>query len=348
MPVPVDAQGNQITNLVIPQTQAQALTASESSILVGGASPDYSSGGNGSPPPNPQTNPPAPVRPPTAPVAGLLGAFGVCYDSYDANGTNGVGLLPLLDGSGAGTHISFQGHSAGQTIAYLPIPEHKAEANNFITAMQHWGWTNAFFKTNDALNIASLRGSSTPFNQVNLGVLLLHGVYGTSPDYAANQCKQMYFPISSGGSGHYLRLSEMNLGGAGPSGLKWMAIKACHSLYHVNWNSMRNAGIKPYNGNLHLLLGADTDSYATPSILSYWARYMNFGTSTNAAGYNPLTIRAAWYQAAKDAYRSSTFPSALNFVVAGDSACSDDKLRTNKAPAGNWFYDTPVQVWPAQ
>lgn len=108
----------------------------------------------------------------------------------------------------------------------------------------------------------------------------------------------------------------MNLGGAGTNGLKWMAILACNSLYQPNWNSMNRN--KPYNSNLHLLLGAATDSYENRNLLLYWAKYMNFGKVPNS----PMTIRAAWYQAAQDAYRGNgfTYPITMKFVVAGDSA----------------------------
>ena len=107
---------------------------------------------------------------------------------------------------------------------------------------------------------------------------------------------------------------------------------------------MQNAGIKPYNSNLHLLLGSDTDSFTHSLLLYHWATYMNYGRFTNS----PMTIRAAWYQAAQDAYRSSgiNYGETIKFVVAGDSACLNDTLQTNYSPTGNWVYDTPVQVWP--
>jgi hypothetical protein len=239
--------------------------------------------------PNPQSGPVAPQRPPNNPVKGLAGTFGVAYDSYSGNGTNGY-VLPPLD-NGLHVHINIPMNNFPATNMVFAInPAHKAEADAFINQMQHWGWNNTFLKADDQLSINDLRGSGTPFNNVNLGVLLVHGSYGTGQnalDYAANQCKQMYFPITSGGSAQYLRLSEMNLGGGGTNGLKWFANYACHSLQHDNWANMQSKGVKPYNSNLHLLLGADTDSYTSPALWWYWAKYMNFGTSTN---YSPLTL----------------------------------------------------------
>ena len=157
----------------------------------------------------------------------------------------------------------------------------------------------------------------------------------------------MYYPVTSGGQ--YLRLSEMNLGGSGTNGLKWMALLSCTSLQHNNWANMQSLGVKPYNSNLHLLLGVDTTNYTSSSILWYWARYMNYGSSTNAGSASPLTIRNAWYQAARQAYADEAqyLPpnTVIKFVVAGDSACLNDTLQTNNAPGGSWTIDSPVTVF---
>jgi hypothetical protein len=211
--------------------------------------------------------------------------------------------------------------------------------------MQHWGWSNSFVKADDQLTLSNMKGSGTPFNQVNLGVFLTHGVYGTSSDQYANGGEQMYFPITSGTSGQWLRMSDMNLGGVGTNGLKWMALLSCHSLYHINWDNMQLNLVYPYNSYLHLLLGSDTDCNINTTLLQLWARYMNWGTSTN---YSPMTIRAAWYQAAKDAYKGVPFPpgTVINFIVAGDEACFADSLQTWYSPDGNWTRDNPIQVFP--
>jgi hypothetical protein len=332
---------------------ASSRTASFSTLDSGGGTASPSGIGDPgyvTPLPDPQPAPPSPQRPPNNPVKGLAGTFGVAYDTYTANGgTNPVNCAILGNGLPGNTgHISMQNNSATRALPFSPLPQYKTEVNNFVSQMQHWGWKNSFLKVDDQLNINDLRGSGTPFNNVNIGVLFTHGVYGTSVDFAANQCKQNYFPITSGGSAQYLRLSEMNLGGSGTNGLKWMALNSCRSLYQANWNSMKNAGIKPYNGNLHLLMGENTDGFTSSSFGWYWAKYINFGTGTNAASFSPLTVRAAWYQAAKDAYHNVAFPAgtpAISYAVAGDSACHDDTLQTNSTPGGSWFYDS-TQVWP--
>jgi len=342
---------NSLTVFRATPSEVESLTASssrsESSVAMdsgGSFSPDASGGGSSA---GSQGSPATPLRPPSNPMRGFAGTFGVAYDTYTANGTNPVHCAILVDGLGAGGHISMQGNSASTQQPFGPLPQYKREVNNFISQMQHWGWNNSFLKVDDQLNINDLRGSGTPFNNANIGVLFTHGCYGTTLDYTANGCKQMYFPITSGGGAQYLRLSEMNLGGSGTNGLKWMALNSCRSLYQANWNSMKNAGIKPYNGNLHLLMGENTDGYTSSSFGWYWAKYINFGTGTNAASFSPLAIRTAWYQAAYDAYHNVPFAggTTINYAVAGDNACHDDTLQTNSAPGGSWFYETK-QVYP--
>jgi hypothetical protein len=293
--------------------------------------------------PSPQDPPPTPDRPPTNPVRGLAGTFGLGYDTYSANGTNGFSLGPLDNGLHVHQNIGLGTNTSGSSLNFSPLEPYRSEADNFITQMQRWGWQNTLHKVDDQLSINDLKGSGSPFNQVNLAILLFHGEYGTGLDYAANQCKQMYFPVTSGSSAQYLRMSEMNWGGAGTNGLKWLAINACNSLYQVNWNNMKSKGIKPYNSNLHLLLGSDTISFTSAALFWNWAKYINYGTSTN---YSPLTVRAAWYQAAKDAFHYSTFTNLVKFTVAGDAACQNDLIQTNYTPGGTWFIDTPVQVHP--
>jgi hypothetical protein len=336
-----EATPSEIQSLTPSAPRAKANFAMNSGISPASASAPAS-----------QKVPVTPLRPPTNPVRGLAGSFGVVYDTYSANGTNDFSLGPLDNGLHGTGHISMNNSSASSSLRYAPLLSYKAEANNFISQMQYWGWNNTLLKVDDQLNINDLRGSGSPLNNVNLAIFLSHGVYGTGSsgiDYAANGCKQMYYPVTSGGGAQYLRLSEMNLGGSGTSGLKWMALLSCNSLQHNNWANMQNLGVKPYNGNLHLLLGVDTTNYTSSNLLWYWAKYMNYGTSTNANSASPLTIREAWYQAGKDAYGNapSIPPSAvIKFAVAGDSACIDDSLQTNNAPQGSWTYPTPVQVYP--
>jgi Family of unknown function (DUF6345)/Bacterial Ig domain len=282
--------------------------------------------------PSAQTTPNAPKRPPTAPVRGVSGTFGVAYQTYTANGSSGYTPARPDNGLHIGINIQMEGYTTN--IPFHSIPEFKSEANNFIKAMKKGGWSSSFVKANDQLNISDLRGGGTPFNQVNLGVLMTHGTFGTTIDYSANGCKQMYFPIASSSSSQYLRMSEMNFGGSGTNGLEWMALMACFSLYHTDWQNMQSLGVKPYNSNLHLLLGCDTIIYTESTLLKRWAKDMIFGTSGT-----PMTIQAAWYQAGTDAYHGEGYSIPITFAVAGDDACQNDTLQTSSTPTGTPYYN---------
>jgi len=283
-----------------------------------------------------------PKRPPTVPAARIAGTVGIGYQRY-LSWTNNY--APEAPKSGLLTlHVPLEGVGGSYPISYHSVTYYEDEAKNLIEGLQNFGaWKTTLNKVDGNLTLSDLRGSGSPFNQVNLAMLLLHGTYGSGIDYTASNCKQMYFPIQSGGGATYLRMSEMSLGGAGTNGLKWVGIMACYSLKHDNWANMQSLGVKPYNSNLHLLLGCDTTEYANKDMLIFWARYINWGIAT----HSPMEIRAAWYQAAKDAYAymiSKPGDTALNWAVAGDSSCYHDMIQTNYTPTGTWFYEK-VEVW---
>ncbi len=336
-------------------SQIQALSPSSSlrPNLAMNSSGSFSPDGASAPAAQPsQPAPAAPQRPPNNPVKGLAGTFGICYDTYTGNGTNGYTLAPLDNGLNLHQNISMDGYPPSTNMPAKSLRQYTAEANNFISIMQHWGWKNTLLKADNTLSINDLIGISSPLNNVNLAVFMAHGFYGTGGnglDYSvqSHSFKQMYYPVTSGGTAKYLRLSQMNLGGSGTNGLKWAALLACNSLQHNNWANMQSQGILPYNTNLHLLLGVDTVDYTDPNLLWYWGQYMNYGTCTNGGACNPLTIRNAWYQAARKAYAGKHYAvTSMSFVVAGDSACFGDYIQTNNAPQGAWHTDDPQQVWP--
>jgi hypothetical protein len=288
----------------------------------------------------------APTRPPINPVKGRAGVYGVAYQTYSANGT-GYTLAPPRNGLPTQQRLLLEGKTtvAQSTFKYEPLKQYTRECANFVEAMKKGNWSQGFAKVDNALKIADLRGSGTIYNTVKLGLLMLHGTYGTSQDFTANGCQQMYFPITSGQSAEYLRMSEMNLGNSATNGLKWMAIAACNSLRQTQWQNMQNAGIKPYNNALHLLMGTDTVVWTDDHIMEKWAQYMTKGKGTNA----PMMIKNAWLTAAKDAYAQSGFnyTNAIRFSYAGDTACTSDTLTTtNSTPGGTWTYHAE-QVWPS-
>ncbi len=258
----LDQNGNEITTttIVLPPAYfqaAQPLRAASSGVAF---SPDNDPDGGGDPPAPPGSQgTQGPVRPPTAPVRGTVGTFGIAYQSYQGNGPDGITIHAPNSGCvGGAERVQLQGAGSDTTLTWGPLYLLQIEAWGFEAAMRNGAWNRSFAYPDDNLSIFALRGSGTPFNNVDLGLLMLHGTYGTAMDCTTqpHACEQMYFPIQSGNFASYMRMSEMNFGGSSPTnGLKWMAILACNSLYHTAWNSMQSQQVKPYNGNLHLLLG---------------------------------------------------------------------------------------------
>ena len=357
VPLALYPQGFDTNSLIIfraTQSQVDSLypedaVSSSSTVAMnsgGSISPAASSVGSSA---SSQNSSATPQRPPNNPVRGLAGTFGIAYDTYTANGTNGVSVPPLPNQPGIpGSYIQMESFSANSGLTWGPRPQHIAEAKAFIGAMTTYGWNNSLYKADGQLNINDLRGSGTPFNNVNMGVFMGHGTYGNTLDYRAGLCKQMYFVVTSGGSGQYLRFSEMNLGGSGTNGLKWMILDPCNSLYHANWSSMQSRGIYPYNSNLHLILGANSETWTEPRKWRNFANYMNYGTSILAGHYNPLTIRNAYYQGNYDAFHNVSLPAGTTTIlaVAGDSTCMDDTLQSTNTPGGSWTYDSK-EIYPS-
>lgn len=328
---------------VFEATRSEVSAMRETSLSTALAAFDsHSLGGSGvmslSSAPNSQ-NSRTPKRPPINPVKGRAGVYGIAYQTYSGNGA-GYSVQSLDNGLHLNQRVALEGHSgASSTFVWPDVTPLKTEANNFIAQMKKSNWSQGFAKANDSLKITDLRSSgSNIFNQVKLGVLMLHGTYGTGQDFTASGCKQMYFVISSGHTAQYLRMSEMSLGSSATNGLKWMAINACNSLYQANWQSMQNASVKPNNSNLHLLLGTDSTIFVNDNMMKYWAKYM---TRTNA-----MTIKDAWVQSGKDAFTNGyNYNVTMRLAVAGDTACQSDKLSSTTTPSGSAFYSS-TQVFP--
>jgi hypothetical protein len=354
MPLAIYPPGWDTNSLMIFEATWSEMTTSRISTSSDAA---FSSGGMDSPTPDDysgassQAAPAAPTRPAATPTKGSAGSFGVAYQTYNANGSNGVNADPIENNSqGVHTYVQIDGNSGTTHINYARFNTVDKLAINFTIGMEGGGWDMGYFDHDKGVTLSGLKGSGNPFNSVDVGMLIVHGAYGTSTDMQLGRMfKQMYFPIASGGGAQYLRMSDMSLGGPSTnSGLKWMALLACTSLYPQNWNSMQSQGIKPYNSNMHMILGTATDFGADPNIGTYWADYMIKGTNGT-----PMRIQDAWYAAAKQAYIAGTtnlvaYISPTKFAIAADNNCLNDYLqtKTNTVLAGTWSMPTPVQVYP--
>src|SRR5665213_297126 len=236
------------------QVRAASLSpARRASFESGGVHPAYA-GASGQ-------NTLAPDRPPPNPIKNSLGDIGVAFFAHLARDShavplNGLGLL------GDGGKVQIENSYATEPLD--PIPEAGDCANDFQVTMRKKGWwgPNSFNLSGATIHVNDLRsaslGGNEIFGNVNVGLFIDHGDYGTSLDYNAdaNESYQTYFTSDnpSDASASWLRLSEFVLGG----NLRFMAILACNTLRDDNYNSMLNQGALPIGNNLHLLCSAST------------------------------------------------------------------------------------------
>jgi hypothetical protein len=298
-----------------------------SRVLVSGgladdASPAYSGGGS-------QGAPRAPQRPPTNPIKGFAGTFGIAFQEYFPEMLQIAAPPNNLEGK-----VQIQGSTQN---AKLPFIE-DVSTEDFITTMARGAWQPGFKKKDSQLLATDLRSSSAGganvFNNgVSFGVLSLHAGYGTSQDATppANFAQQIYFAVDGrpNNTTAWVRMSELNLGSPGTNGLKWMVLACCNSLRQQNWNSIRNAGWLPFNGNLHLLLGANSVLDAGNQVI--FAKYM-LGLDNNPQ----QPIYNAWGNS-----EAGCLHHPVQFAATGYDDCKGDVLTgTNSyTPQGSVFYD---------
>jgi hypothetical protein len=141
-------------------------STSSSMSLSGGGFHANAAGGSSSPS---QNSPASPQRTPANPILGISGLYGIAYDTYSANGTNAMSAptIPNIPGV-PGSYISLEGISGSTHCTYAPVPAFAAEANNFMTEMQLFGWVSKIHNVDDQLKISDLQGSGTPFNNVSM------------------------------------------------------------------------------------------------------------------------------------------------------------------------------------
>ena len=326
----------QALNMAMLAQNRPATTAKSLTLMAGSAGTSFQAddANSDSPPPAAQNSPPAPQRPPTAPKARIAGLFAVAYQDYGFDGIN----IPHTPLNGlASLHVYIQGSTGNSYCGFVE----SVSTTDFIAQMARGAWQTSFVKDNGNLHASDLRkeslGGANVFNANNgsLGILSLHGGYGTSQDFdqasGANGAQQIYFPIdgrpNSGPS--WVRMSEMDFGSPGTNGLKWMTLMACNSLRQQNWNSIRNAGWKPFNGNLHLLMGGN--SLIDDDNLVLWAKFM-LGLDLN----RKRPIYDAWRDSAPYCRHLP-----VQFAIAGFDDCKQDMLTgTNSyTPQGSVFYD---------
>lgn len=287
----------------------------------------------------------APTRPPTAPVKGKGGTFGVAFFNFPQGATcnrpyNGLPGFPTpprvqIEGSAANLHFDI-------------IPEVVTTAKRFAARMTKKGWKLSFNKSGvkGNLTIADLRKSSLGgneiFGQVELGLFMDHGSYGTSLDYHtdANQSFQTYFASdnTADASAPWIRMSEFGFGGS----LRWMGFLACNNLRDQNYTSMLNQGALPISSNLHLLCGTSSLSYMSEDFAKLWAKFMQGGFLVPKR-----TVPDAWFDAGTKAYEPATnITGNVTFRVAGHDNCFNDKLTSYAGSTSGTITYVEQQVYP--
>jgi len=316
--------------------QAQRLSASTmNGIRTDGATPMYSGASSQS------TR--GPKRKPRVGVKNRSGTFGICYqtapDGFYLQQPRTRNPLQPFTGVDGGARSSGYIHWDSMNKA-------RSEAYGFAEVMQAGAYKQQFnlaegqWSPNDIKSL-SLGGNSI-FRTCNFGILSTHGCYGTYPEIDGVYYTYLaLFDQTYGGS--YLRLSDMAFGSPGAAGAKWMTILSCNMLNGRAMTSMANNSKLPDNGNLHLLLGFNSISYADP-----W-----FGLRYGSNLVNRVTIHDSFINACTQAYRNAyqnannaakmTYPVTVRIM--GYNSCFGDTLYQSNDPDPNTAYnieDTPI------
>lgn len=265
-----------------------------------------------------------PEKNPYAKVKGKAGTIGIAYKTYPGSPMT---HHPLTGFPYPLNYVAVDGQQAANQGQLTEISGFRSLAKNFTSGMKNGGWKTLWTKENGAFSGADIKkaslGGKSIFNNVNFGLLMVHGSYATSAE--ADGIKYNYGWL---GVNDYFRLSDLDLGGSGADGLRWMTILGCNILYPDNTTIMFNNRKYPINGNLHLLLGNSTKggiseilgNYYAENLLGGWfsspSIFTAFGDAETrictecrnqlvAAGMGTLKVRViGWQNCLSDSLRS--------------------------------------------
>jgi hypothetical protein len=270
-------------------------------------------------------------------VVGAMGTFGIAWQGHHPNGGFSSSTRPS-NGLGGRVTLNTPGSSPG---GYGPLRASLSIARGFFHTMHGAGYRQKYYANDDNLVASHLRGSfyggASKFNNVNIGLLIGHGVFGTTPDFtiSASGPLQSYFPIYQRGDTGYdwVRISESDFGGAEPTGLRWMGILSCNNMVASVYDDMYDKEVLPINDNLHLLLGSSSTVYIVSNFGFVYGRAL-----TGANGVPRQTVRESWFFAGQQSqsHQISSVKKSVFFRVAGWPACFNDDLVNYSAPdSGN-------------
>jgi hypothetical protein len=279
-----------------------------------------------------------------------LGTIGTCYQQY---------LNPNIKAHDPTTgwpypvqpqYVAIDGYAASSSasaVSFQTSLQTKTIADGFTKEMGVAGYLSAFEKGNDNVKINDLKktslGGNSIFNNVNFGLLIVHGSYGTTAEDDSVKYTYIWIENLQSGNAQYLHLSDLDFGGSDPTnGLRWMTIFACDTLQQSDYNSMNLYSKIPVNDNLHILLSGSSVIWLAPDIGNNYANNLTF---------NNETIVNSWFDAGTQTYlyQHKGITNNVSFAYTGWPACVSDTLKSYSSPDsgdGLQYSQTTVYTLP--
>jgi hypothetical protein len=257
------------------------------------------------------TAPKAPKRPPTNPVKGVLGTFGV-------------------------------------VVGATSIPDSEKLATGFAKRVKKADYKMAFNRDANSVRTIELRrsdlgiGGSNIFSQVNLGLILAHGDYGTTLDFAPSTGggsfqTYMGFEGTNNAADPTIRLSDYYFTGE----MRWMFLLSCEALRDANYFSMLNKQCLPISDTMHLICGTSTVMYFSE----------DFGSELGNRLRKKETVKEAWYNTGQEIYsrtKAGAITNTVIFRVSGWTSCFVDRITVwnDPDPGIDTIDEETRQVYP--
>lgn len=269
-------------------------------------------------------------------IAHSFGTMALAYQGHHPAQNFGNNNRPS---NGLGGRVTLNGTNV-VTGAFGPLRSPQRIFMEFQGTMERKGFRFKWGRADDNLTASMLRGpqygGSNQFNTANIGLLVGHGVFGTTGDFtiSASGPLETYFPIYHTGVNSYdwVRFTQFQFGADGSS-LRWMGILSCNNMFGDNYDDMYNKEALPIGDNLHLLLGASSTVYLVSNFGQQYASAL-----TGADGVQRRSVLESWFFAGRKSqeFQTSNPKRAVRFRVAGWPACfNDDVINYSEPDSGN-------------
>lgn len=270
-------------------------------------------------------------------VVHAVGTMGVAYQGHHPSIGFGSNNRPS---NGLAGRVTLNGNP-GITGAFGPLRAARKIKIGFVVPLGQAGFKLNYEAKDDTVLANDLRGSqyggTNKFNKVNIGLLIGHGVYGTSPDFtiSASGPLETYYPVYKTGVNSYdwVRFTQFKFGSGSSSALRWMGIISCNNMIGSCYDDMYDKEALPIGNNLHLLLGCSSTIYI---VSNFGWEYASALTGGNGVGRR--TVADSWFFAGSvsQSHQVSTNKIPVFFRVAGWPNCFADDLINYQSPdSGN-------------